>query len=94
MTTTVCWWVGACVRTRACVCEPPHIKGTEDRLTAIEPCCGLILSKVTEGHTRGHMCVRLKERDCLGAYACKQPNTCMYSSHTHTHTHIHTHTHT
>ena len=97
---SVCVCVGVCAPACLHVCVTMHytcvrkthmcILGAEDRLTAIEPCCGLIPSQVTVGHVC--VFVYMKERDCVGVsvivWVCVrvwvQSYTCRYSSHTHT----------
>lgn len=68
-----------CVRAPRSVHENQHmcILSAEDRLTATEPCCGLIPSKVTEGQNRGHVCVDMcvHEREGLSGCVHMQPNT-------------------
>lgn len=73
-----------------CVCVSVEILGIEDRLTATEPCCGLIPSQVTKGHTCALVSVHEREGLSTCVYACKQLYTCMFSLHTHTHTHNYT----
>lgn len=86
MTTTVC----VCVHTHMCVL------GTEDRLSATEPCCGLIPSQVTKGHMQGHMCVPVcvHEREGLSASVCMQAVILMHIQFTHTLRHRYFHLHT
>lgn len=61
--------------------------------SCVDPRCGLIPSKVTEGHVQGHMCVLvfIHEREGLSASICMQA---IIHTNTHTHTRRYFHLHT